>query len=63
MSVFLVIVAILVVGFGLLSLSEATMGVGIIATGCFIAILARLSQAAEYQRAPVEPKAQTDNSA
>lgn len=50
MTVLLVIIAILAVVFGVLSLSQATMGVGIIAIGCFIAILARLAQAAEHHQ-------------
>lgn len=57
MSAVLVIIAILAVGYGLLSLSQATLGVGMIAIGCFVAILARLVQAAEHHRALSRPKA------
>lgn len=43
-----VILAICIVGFGALSLSQATAGVGIIAIGCFFGILARLAQASAH---------------
>jgi hypothetical protein len=33
---------------GLLSLSEATMGVGLIAFGCWLAILGRITQAGDH---------------
>ncbi|WP_208588000.1 hypothetical protein [Xanthomonas fragariae] len=46
----LVIISILAVAIGVLSLSQATMGVGVIAIGCFIAILARLAQASEHHK-------------
>ena len=39
------IIAVLLAGIGLLSLSQATMGVGLIALGCLIGILGRLGQA------------------
>ncbi len=45
MSTALVVIAILAVAIGVLSLSQATMGVGIIAIGCFIGILARIARA------------------
>ncbi len=45
MSALLFVIAILSVGYGLISLSQATLGVGMIAIGCFVAILARLVQA------------------
>jgi tryptophan-rich sensory protein len=57
MSALLVVIAILAVGYGLISLSQATLGVGMIAIGCFVAILARLVQAAEHHRALSRPKA------
>lgn len=50
MSIVLMIVATLAVVFGAFSLSQATMGVGIITIGCFIAILARLAQAYQQHR-------------
>lgn len=53
MSTALVVIAILAVTIGVLSLSQATMGVGIIAIGCFIGILARLAQASEHNRAAI----------
>ncbi|MGS0516354.1 hypothetical protein ACQR5T_20955 [Xanthomonas oryzae pv. oryzicola] len=53
MSVALVVIAILAVAIGVLSLSQATMGVGVIAIGCFIAILARLAQASEHNKAAI----------
>ena len=40
----------LVVLGGILSLSQATMGVGIVAIGCFLGIAARLLQASTYQK-------------
>jgi hypothetical protein len=45
MAVLLVVIAVLTAIFGAASLSQATMGVGIICIGCFIAILARIVQA------------------
>jgi hypothetical protein len=57
MSAILMILGILAVAFGALSLSEATMGVGIIAIGCFLAILARLAQAEAHHRSLSRPKA------
>ena len=57
MTVFLVVISLLVVVIGALSLSKATMGVGMIAIGCFIAILARLAQAADQHHANKSPKA------
>ena len=57
MSAILMILGILAVVVGALSLSQATMGVGIIAIGCFLAILARLAQAEVHHRALSGPKA------
>ena len=56
MSIFLVILGILVVLGGILSLTQATMGVGLIAIGCFLAILARLAQAEAQHRQVLPPK-------
>ncbi|WP_158606133.1 hypothetical protein [Simplicispira hankyongi] len=56
MSIFLVILGILVVIGGILSLSQATLGVGLIAIGCFLAILARLAQAEAQHRRALPPK-------
>ena len=53
MSTALVVIAILAVAIGVLSLSQATMGVGVIAIGCFIGILARIAQASEHNRAAI----------
>lgn len=53
MSTALVVIAILAVAIGVLSLSQATMGVGIIAIGCFIGILARIAQASEHNRSVI----------
>lgn len=53
MSTALVVIALLTVAIGVLSLSQATMGVGVIAIGCFIGILARLAQASEHNRAAI----------
>jgi len=57
MSIALAIVASLLAIIGLLSLSKATSGVGLIAFACFVAILSRLAQAqAQHARAfPPEP--------
>ena len=57
MSAILMILGILAVVIGALSLSQATMGVGVIAIGCFLAILARLAQAEAHHRSLSRPKA------
>ena len=57
MHALLVVIALLAVGFGALTLSQATLGVGNIAIGCFIAILARLVQAEVHHRALMRSKA------
>lgn len=49
MLIFLIIVAIILGIAGLLSLSEATQGVGLIGLACLAGILARLRQAADHQ--------------
>ena len=57
MSAVLMILAILAGVFGVFSLSQATMGVGIIALGCLLGILARLAKAEVHQRALMRAKA------
>lgn len=52
MSAVLVIIAILIAGAGAMSLTQATLGVGLICIGCLIAIFARIVQAAEHYRSP-----------
>lgn len=47
-AVLLVVVSILLVSWGIDSLSKATLGVGIICLGVFVAILARIAQAASH---------------
>ena len=49
MDIFLVIVSIIVGFVGILDLSQATMGVGIIACACLLGILARIAQASKFQ--------------
>ena len=49
MLIFLIIVAVILGIAGLLFLSEATTGVGLIGLACLAGILARLIQAAEHQ--------------
>lgn len=44
-----VLAAIVLGGFGVLSLSEATLGVGLLAAACLAGILARLAQASAHQ--------------
>ena len=39
------VASIAAVGFGVLSLTEATWGVGLIAGGCYLGILSRIAQA------------------
>jgi len=56
MSIFLVILGLLVVLGGILSLTQATLGVGLIAIGCLLAILARLAQAEAQHRKTLPPK-------
>lgn len=50
MWVAFVIISIIGAGIGFLLLSEATLGVGVIALSIWVAILARLGQAAEHHR-------------
>ena len=51
MVVLLVVLACIVAVAGFLSLSEATSGVGILATACLLAILARIAQASSQHAA------------
>ena len=50
MTAALVIFSILAAAVGLLSLSQATMGVGFMAGACLLAILARIAQASDHQK-------------
>jgi hypothetical protein len=47
--VLLLILAFLAMASGFIFLSQATLGVGVIAAGCFLAIVARIAQAAKHQ--------------
>jgi len=49
MVIFLLILALIAVGIGLFTLTQATMGVGILALACIFAIFARIAQAAKHQ--------------
>lgn len=46
----LLILSILALGFGILSLSQATMGVGFCAVACYLGIVARIVQAGDHNR-------------
>ena len=46
----LIILALAAVFFGTTSLSQATLGVGILSLGCLFAILARIGQAAAHHK-------------
>lgn len=50
----LIVVAILVAGFGVLSLSNATLGVGLLCSAVALLILARISQADRHHRQVLE---------
>jgi hypothetical protein len=50
MAAILIILAIVAVGIGFLELSQATMGVGILAIGCLMGILARIAQASAHHK-------------
>lgn len=52
MTIFLLILAFVAAAIGLLSLSQATAGVGIIAFACLLAIAARIAQASAHSSAP-----------
>lgn len=49
-AIFAAVIATLFALFGLIDLSQATRGVGLIAFACFVAIGARLMQASSHQR-------------
>ena len=49
MVVILILLAILLAGAGIFSISQATLGVGLLAVACFLGILARIAQAAKHQ--------------
>ena len=48
MTVLMIILSLLSAVIGVFSLSEATMGVGVICLACLIAIYARIAQAAAH---------------
>jgi len=48
MRILLVVVGLVVAGYGLISLTPATLGVGVICFACFLGILARIAQATEH---------------
>ena len=52
----LLVLGLLAAGYGAMSLSEATLGVGFIAIACFLGIAARLAQAEAHQRALLASK-------
>lgn len=56
MTIVLVVVALLAGVIGVLSLSEATMGVGIICFGCLIGIVARIAQASVQHAAQMRSR-------
>ena len=49
MVVILIILALILAGAGIFSISQATLGVGLLACACFLGILARIAQAAKHQ--------------
>jgi hypothetical protein len=50
MAAILLILALIIAGFGMMSLTQATMGVGILAIACLFAIFARIAQASAHQK-------------
>jgi uncharacterized paraquat-inducible protein A len=50
MIVFLLVVGTIAVLGGVVMLSNATMGVGVVAFGCFMGICARIAQASQHQK-------------
>jgi hypothetical protein len=54
MWILLVIVAGIATAIGFLSLSQATMGVGILAVACILGVFARIAQANKYQHDLIE---------
>jgi hypothetical protein len=59
--IILVIAALVAGTIGIFSLSDATLGVGIICLACLTAILARLAQAAMHQKELIQTLRQTKN--
>ena len=59
MAIILAVLAIVVGGFGTLSLSQATLGVGLLSLACLLGIFARLLQA-EQQHRELRKLLQTD---
>ena len=47
-TILLILFGVVLVGLGVLMLSEATRGVGLISAGCFLAIWARILQAGAH---------------
>jgi len=56
MVVILALISVVIGAAGLLSLSQATAGVGLVAFGCLVGILARLVQAQKSTPAPAVAK-------
>jgi len=56
----LVVLAFLALLFGLAELTQATTGVGVIAAGCLLAILGRMSQADHHHKKLLEALAKVD---
>ena len=50
MAIVLIVLSLFVAFFGLLTLSNATLGVGVMAGACLLAILARIAQAHQHHR-------------
>jgi hypothetical protein len=46
----LIVLSVAVLLYGVLSLSEATLGVGLICIACYLGIMARITQASDYNR-------------
>lgn len=64
MTALLVVLSVILVGVGVGSLSQATLGVGVICVGVAFGVWARINQAAEHRKADerrrsVERKAQS----
>lgn len=59
MSIFLTIVALIFGVAGFLNLSEATLGVGLIAIGCLFGIVSRIAQASKHQKELMEKLSET----
>lgn len=63
MTVLLVVLSVLLVVVGGLSLSQATMGVGLVCIGVALGVWARINQAAEHRREDVRLRAKSATSA